>query len=107
MSDELLPEQGQVDVNVSGEWKPEPPRTVNQARRQGRRWRLESWNKKRETWDEEASWHDGNNANGTPRLDRAIKEARELIDAGMTVRIFDLWDCTAHYIITDRGIAPN
>ena len=68
---------------------------------------MESWDKKHETWAEEACWYDGTNANGTPRLDRAIKEAHELIDKGMTVRIFDLWDCTAHYINPDRGIAPN
>ena len=77
------------------------------TRRQGRRWRLESCDKKHETWAEEACWYDGTNANGTPRLDMAIKEAHELIDKGMTVRIFDLWDCTAHYINPDRGIAPN
>ncbi len=72
--------------------------------RMGRRWLLESWDTKRGRWIEEACWHDGENANGTPRRDRAFIEARALVDAGIAARVFDLYDQTAHSVITFRGI---
>jgi len=74
------------------------------AVRMGRRWLLESWDTKRERWVEEACWHDGENANGTPRRDRAFLEAHALVDAGITARIFDLYDHTAHNFIPLRRI---
>ena len=71
------------------------------------RWQLETHNDKRGVWQHEATWHDGENARGTPRLERAMKEGRDLMDAGETVRIVDLRTGYAHYPNEWDGMVPN
>lgn len=63
-----------------------------------RRWRLETWDAAKQQWVDEATWHDGNNARGTPRFERAIKEGRDFVDSGTAARVLDLHNGNVHTI---------
>jgi len=71
-----------------------------------KRWVLESWDGKR-GWRTEAEWADGNSSNGTPRKERALKEAKELSEAGITARVIDRLGNYSTYEVALFGAVPN
>jgi hypothetical protein len=82
-----------------------PVRSINQLggdrpeKMMARRWRLESWDVKKQCWVEEATWHDGASIMGRPRFERAMKEAQDLVNSGTGARVLDLLTGTAHGVL--------